>query len=70
MSSIAYDHSCVLSFVTANIWIMSVFREWAKQAFPPVEIGINNQKILENLKSATKIQLIDLILALTVYLLV
>ena len=34
----------------------------------PLKIGIECQKFLENLKSATKFQLIDLILAMAVYL--
>jgi len=35
---------------------------------PPYEIGTKHQKFLENLKSAVKFRLTDLILAMTVYL--
>jgi len=40
----------------------------AKPGFPLLEIGPKNQNFLENLKSAAQFQLINLILAMTVYL--
>ena len=39
-----------------------------QNGFPPSEIGTKNQKVLENLRSASRFQLLDLILAITLYL--
>jgi len=40
----------------------------AKRACPPLEIGTKNQIFLENLNLATTFQLINLIVAMAVYL--
>ena len=42
--------------------------EGAKRVFDPLEIVTKNQKTLENLKSASRFRLIDLIPAITLYL--
>jgi len=51
------------TFVKMEIFILA----WAS-AWVPQEIGIKNQKCLENLKSEAYFRLIGLILALTAYL--
>jgi len=47
---------------------MGVRRGWNKIRRFPLEIGIKNQKFLVNLMPETKFRLIDLILAMTVFL--
>jgi len=43
-------------------------RRGGKTGFcPPLEIGSENQKMLQNLKSSSRFRLIDLILAITLY---
>jgi len=54
-----------------NLWY-STSEPWAPQGenehFPPLEIGTKIQNFIENLTSTAQLRLIDLIIAMTVYL--